>query len=67
IKEGNKWKTAFRTPYSHYKYLVMLFRLTNAPATFQALIDQAIRPFLDKFIVCYLDNILIFSKTIDEY
>ena len=45
----------------------MPFGLTNAPATFQSLIDYAIRPFLDKFAVCYLDDILIFSKTLAEY
>ena len=45
----------------------MPFRLTNAPITFQSLIDYTIRPFLDKFIIYYLDNILIFSKTLVEY
>jgi hypothetical protein len=45
----------------------MPFRLTNAPVTFQAVIDYAIRPFLDKFTVYYLDNILIFSKIPTEY
>ena len=53
--------------YRHFKYLVMPFRLTNAPITFQLLIDYTIWPFLDKFIVYYLDNILIFSKTLAEY
>ena len=45
----------------------MPFRLTNVPATFQSVIDHTIRPFLDKFAVCYLDDILIFSKTLTEY
>ncbi|KAL2019738.1 hypothetical protein VTK56DRAFT_9182 [Thermocarpiscus australiensis] len=67
IKEGDEWKTAFRTPYGHYEYLVMPFGLTNAPATFQAVVDHAIRPFLDKFAVCYLDDILIFSRTLEEH
>jgi hypothetical protein len=67
IKEGDKWKTAFRTLYRHFKYLVIPFRLTNVPATFQSVVDYAIQPFLDKFVVCYLDDILIFSKTLEEH
>jgi hypothetical protein len=67
IKEGNEWKTAFRTPYRHFEYLVIPFGLTNAPATFQAVVDYTIQPFLNKFTVCYLDDILIFSKTLKEY
>jgi hypothetical protein len=46
IKEGDKWKTAFRTPYGHYEYLVMPLGLTNALATFHATINHAIRPYL---------------------
>ena len=67
IKEGDEWKTAFRTPYEHYEYLVILFGLTNALATFQAAIDHAIRHCLDKFAVYYLDDILIYSKILGEY
>ena len=67
IKEGDEWKTAFRTRHGHFEYRVMPFGLTNAPATFQKVVDHAIRPFLDKFAVCYLDDILIFSKTLEEH
>jgi hypothetical protein len=67
IKEGDEWKTAFRTAYGHYEYLVMPFGLTNAPATFQSVVDHAIRPFLNTSAVCYLDNILIYSKTLEEH
>ena len=67
IKEGDEWKTAFRTRHGHFEYCVMPFGLTNAPATFQKVVDHAIRPFLDKFAVCYLDDILIFSKTLEEH
>jgi hypothetical protein len=67
IKKGDEWKTAFRTRHGHFEYQVMPFGLTNAPATFQAVVDHAIRPFLDKFAVCYLDDILIFSKTLEEH
>ena len=67
IKEGDKQKTVFYTLYRYFKYLVMPFGLTNVPVTFQSLIDYAIRPFLDKFTVYYLNDILIFSKTLVEY
>jgi len=67
IKKGNKWKTAFRIRHGHFEYLTMPFGLTNAPVTFQAVIDHIIRPFLDKFAVYYLDNILIFSKIPTEH
>jgi hypothetical protein len=67
IKKGDEWKTAFRTRHGHFEYQVMPFGLTNAPATFQAVVDHAIRPFLDRFAVCYLDDILIFSKTLEEH
>jgi hypothetical protein len=67
IKEGEEWKTAFRTRYGHYEYLVMPFGLTNAPASFQAMINQVLREYLDDFVIVYLDDILIFSKTLDEH
>lgn len=67
IKEGDEWKTAFRTPYGHFEYLVMPFGLTNAPATFQALVNHTIRQYLDKTAVCYLDDVLIYSRTLEEH
>ena len=67
IKEGDEWKTAFYILYRHFEYLVIPFGLTNMLVTFQSLIDYVIRPFLDKFVVYYLDDILIFSKTLVEY
>lgn len=67
IKEGEKWKTAFRTRREHYKYLVMPFGLTNAPATFQTIINHVFRECLDIFVVIYLDDILVFSKTLEEH
>lgn len=62
MKEGDEWKTAFRTRYGHFEYLVMPFGLTNAPATFQRFVNEIFCDIMDKFIVVYLDDILIFSE-----
>lgn len=67
MKKGEEWKTAFITRQGHFEYLVMPFGLTNAPATFQTMINDVLRDFVDVFVVVYLDDILIFSKTLEEH
>ena len=60
-------KTAFRTPFGHFQFRVLSFGLTNAPATFQAAMNDVFRSMLGKHVLVYLDDILIFSKTLDEH
>jgi transposase InsO family protein len=67
MKEGEEWKTAFRTRYGLYEYLVMPFGLTNAPATCQELVNNVLRTHLDQTVVAYLDDILVYSKTLEEH
>ncbi len=66
IWEGDEWKTAFRTRYGHFKYQVMLFGLTNAPATFQGYINKILAKKLDVFIIVYLEDILIYTESKGE-
>ena len=61
IKEGDEWKTAFRTRYSSFDFLVMPFGLTNAPASFQRFMNTIFGDLLDVILVIYLDDILVFS------
>lgn len=67
IRGGDEWKTAFNTPRGHFEYLVMPFGLSNSPAVFQALVNDVLRDMIDQFIYVYLDDILIFSSSLQEH
>ncbi len=67
IRQGDEWKTAFNTPRGHFEYLVMPFGLSNSPAVFQALVNDVLRDMVDQFIYVYLDDILIFSTSLQEH
>ena len=67
VKEGDEYKTAFHTCYSQFEYRVIPFGINNALATFQAYIDKCLTLYLDDFMVRYLDNILIYSRTPEEH
>lgn len=66
MRQGTEWKAVFNTPIGHYEYLLMPLGLTDAPAIFQTLVNDALRDSLNLFIFVCVD-VLIFSKTRDEH
>ncbi len=67
IRKGDEWKTAFVTPTGHYEYRVMLYGLVNAPSIFQGFMHEVLREFLHRFVIVYIDDILIYSRSLAEH
>ncbi len=66
-REGDKWKTAFVIPTGHYEYLAMPYGLVNAPSVFQDFMHEVLQEYLHRFVLVYIDDILIYSWSLAEH
>ncbi|KAI5608620.1 hypothetical protein C0J50_6594, partial [Silurus asotus] len=67
IRKGDEWKTDFITPSGHYEYRVMPYGLSISPAVFQGFMNEMLRPYLQRFVMVYIDDILIYSRNMEEH
>ena len=67
VQEGDVLKTAFRTHYGHYEFLVIPYCLTNTPTAFMDLMNRVFQPYLDRFVIVFIDDILVYSGSPDEH
>ncbi len=67
IRKGNDWKMMFGTRYDHFEYVVMPFGLTNMLVIFQHLMNDIFCDYLDDFVICYINDILIFPKNMQDH
>ena len=67
VRDDDIQKTAFKTRYGHYKFVVMPFGLTNAPMVFMDLMNRVLWEYLDRFIIVFIDDILVYSRNVEEH